>query len=64
MHGTQPNDPALGARAMIAAVEAADPPSFLLLGQDALAGFRRASEELDAQVDAWEQTSAGTAYPN
>lgn len=62
VHGTQPNDPALGALAMIAAVEAADPPSFLLLGQDALAGFRRASDELTAQVDAWERTSASTAY--
>ncbi len=35
-------------------VSAADPPSFLLLGQDALAGFRLASDELSAQVDAWE----------
>ena len=62
VHGTQPNDPVLGARAMIAAVEAADPPSFLLLGQDALAGFRHASDALTAQVDAWEQTSSSTAY--
>ena len=62
VHGTQPGDPALGALAMITAVESADPPSLLLLGRDALQAFRATAEALNSQVNAWEELSAGTDF--
>jgi hypothetical protein len=34
----------------------------LLLGPDALTWFRDATTELNADVDAWEQTSLSTSY--
>jgi NAD(P)-dependent dehydrogenase (short-subunit alcohol dehydrogenase family) len=43
-HGTQPGDPAKAAQAIIAAVESDEPPTFLLLGTDALNTFRRLAE--------------------
>ena len=62
VHGTQPGDPAKAAEAIIAAVESAEPPSLLVLGEDALTGYR---STLDAQrqvLDAWEATSLSTAF--
>jgi hypothetical protein len=35
----------------------------LVLGPDALASFRAAMDQLNADVDAWEQTSLGTSFP-
>ena len=35
----------------------------LVLGPDALTGFRDAMKELNADVDAWEQTSLSTSLP-
>ena len=40
MHGNQAGDPAKAGAAIIAAVEASEPPGFLLLGPDALAAYR------------------------
>jgi NAD(P)-dependent dehydrogenase (short-subunit alcohol dehydrogenase family) len=62
-HGHQPNDPVRGAQAMIAAVEAEDTPSLLMLGEDAVTAFRAAAAAELAQIDAWEGTSVGTAFP-
>ena len=59
-HGTQPGDPAKGARAIISAVESDEPPAFLLLGTDALNTYRRlATARLDA-VTMWEQLTTST----
>jgi NAD(P)-dependent dehydrogenase (short-subunit alcohol dehydrogenase family) len=62
MHGTQAGDPTKAAAAIIAAVDAAEPPAFLLLGTDALAGYRHVAEARDAEIATWEATSAGTDY--
>jgi NAD(P)-dependent dehydrogenase (short-subunit alcohol dehydrogenase family) len=62
IHGTQAGDPAKAATAIIAAVEAPEPPGFLLLGSDALAGFRWVAEARSAEVTAWEALSASTDY--
>ena len=61
-HGTQPGDPAKAAAAIIAAVEAAEPPTLLVLGQDALDGYRSVLDAQRAQLDAWEETSGSTGY--
>src|SRR5215212_7623850 len=53
-HGTQKGDPAKAAKAIIAAVESDESPAFLLLGNDALATYRRlAGARLDT-IQAWE----------
>jgi NAD(P)-dependent dehydrogenase (short-subunit alcohol dehydrogenase family) len=59
--GQQPNDPARVAAAIVAAVEAAEPPLRLALGEEAVAAVR---EKLTAQrrdLDAWEEVSVTTA---
>jgi NAD(P)-dependent dehydrogenase (short-subunit alcohol dehydrogenase family) len=55
--GQQAGNPALAARAIIAVVEAGQPPLRLLLGSDALAGAREKLGELAADYDAWESTT-------
>ncbi|MBX7435210.1 SDR family NAD(P)-dependent oxidoreductase [Mycobacterium sp. Y57] len=62
VHGTQAGDPAKAAAAIIAATEAPEPPGFLLLGSDALAGYRRVTEARNAEVTEWESLSVGTDY--
>ena len=60
MHGTQPGDPAKAAQAIIAAVEADEPPAFLLLGNDALSIYRRlAAARLDT-IETWEHLTTST----
>ena len=59
-HGTQPGDPAKAAAAMMAAVDAEDPPRFLLLGEDAWRGFQQAAEARQREIAAWEHTTKGT----
>jgi NAD(P)-dependent dehydrogenase (short-subunit alcohol dehydrogenase family) len=58
--GTQPGDPARAARVIIEAVEAAETPSFLLLGPDSLAAYEQVSATQQAEVDAWRDRSAST----
>jgi len=62
-HGAQPGNPVRAAEAIITAVRSPTPPRLLVLGPDALAGFRRSIEELNADVDAWWHTSVGTNFP-
>ncbi len=62
VHGTQNGDPAKAAQALITAVESAEPPAFLLLGQDALDTYRQAADAQLAEVRAWEKVSASTGY--
>jgi NAD(P)-dependent dehydrogenase (short-subunit alcohol dehydrogenase family) len=59
-HGTQPGDPAKAALAIIAAVEADEPPAFLLLGSDALTTYRRLDEARLDLIAAWESTTTST----
>jgi NAD(P)-dependent dehydrogenase (short-subunit alcohol dehydrogenase family) len=62
-HGHQIGDPARAAQAIITAVQSPATPQLLLLGPDALTRFRDAMKELEADVDAWEQTSLSTSFP-
>ena len=59
-HGTQPGDPAKAGRAIIAAVGSAEPPALLLLGPDALGGYRRVLDARRAEADAWAELSGST----
>ena len=61
-HGTQPGDPARAAQAIITAIESAEPPALLLLGTDALTGYRRVLTAALAEADAWEQLTTSTDF--
>ena len=61
--GKQPGDPARGATAIIAAVEAPEPPLRLLLGGSALQVALNRLDALRANFEAWRETTAGTDYP-
>jgi NAD(P)-dependent dehydrogenase (short-subunit alcohol dehydrogenase family) len=61
-HGNQPGDPAKAAQAILRTVEAPQPPFLLLLGTDALAGFRW---ELDArrhELEDWQAVTESTDF--
>ena len=60
VHGTQPGDPDKAAAAILEVVQSPEPPFMLVLGPDALQGFREALDALRADLDAWEATSAAT----
>ena len=62
VHGTQPGDPAKAAEAIIAAVESPEPPSLLVLGEDALSGYRSTLDAKRQVLDAWETTSLSTGF--
>jgi NAD(P)-dependent dehydrogenase (short-subunit alcohol dehydrogenase family) len=62
VHGTQHGDPAKAAQALINAVESAEPPAFLLLGQDALDTYRQTADAQLAEVRAWEKLSVSTGF--
>ncbi|MDT5152935.1 MAG: hypothetical protein QOI01_4668 [Mycobacterium sp.] len=61
-HGTQAGDPFRAADAIINAVEADEPPSFLLLGTDALTNYRRIADERSAEITKWEKLTASTDF--
>lgn len=63
-HGTQPGDPARAAQAIITAVEAPDSPLLLLLGKDALAGFRAVIDAQGKELEAWQELSSSTGFPS
>jgi NAD(P)-dependent dehydrogenase (short-subunit alcohol dehydrogenase family) len=60
MHGNQAGDPAKAASAIIAAVESSDPPSFLLLGPDALAAYRYIASGRTTDIATWEYLTTST----
>jgi NAD(P)-dependent dehydrogenase (short-subunit alcohol dehydrogenase family) len=62
VHGTQAGDPAKAAEAIITAVQHRQPPGFLLLGSDALSGYRQRAQARAEEVTAWEKISASTDY--
>jgi len=61
-HGTQPGDPARAAQAIITAVEAPDSPFLLLLGKDALAGFRAVIDAQNKELEEWQELSLSTGF--
>ncbi|WP_447987681.1 oxidoreductase [Achromobacter spanius] len=58
--GKQLGDPVKAARAMLAAIEAEDPPAHLLLGSDALMLVRAKHAALEDEFQAWEATTVST----
>jgi NAD(P)-dependent dehydrogenase (short-subunit alcohol dehydrogenase family) len=59
--GTQPGDPAKAARAIIAALDAPDPPLRLVLGGDAIDQIRGRLESLTTELSQWEAAGRDTA---
>jgi NAD(P)-dependent dehydrogenase (short-subunit alcohol dehydrogenase family) len=62
MDGNQAGDPAKAAAAIIEAVESSDPPSFLLLGPDALAAYRYVADARAAEIASWEKLTSSTNF--
>ena len=62
VHGTQDGDPTKAAAAIITAVEADDPPAFLLLGTDALSNYRSVADGRAAEIKKWEKLTASTDF--
>lgn len=60
MHGTQPGDPAKAAEAILAVVESPNPPSLLVLGQDASGAFAAVAEAQRAELEQWRDLSLST----
>ena len=58
--GKQAGDPAKAAAAILKVVEAADPPTHLLLGHDALKLVRDKLNSLGKEIDAWETVARST----
>ena len=61
--GKQPGDPVRAAAAIIAAVEAPEPPLHLLLGKGAMRGARWKLDLLKQNFDAWAETTEGADFP-
>jgi NAD(P)-dependent dehydrogenase (short-subunit alcohol dehydrogenase family) len=59
--GTQPGDPAKAAEAIIAALDAAEPPLRLVLGADAIANIEGRLERVADELGAWRDVGAATA---
>ncbi len=60
--GRQAGDPRKAAAAVMALVEAENPPVHLLLGTDALALVRDKLRGLSAEIDAWESLTLSTGF--
>lgn len=58
--GKQLGDPVKAARAMLAVIEADEPPAHLLLGSDALRLVRGKLDDLERDLDAWAQVTVST----
>ena len=61
-HGTQRGDPMRGARAIITAVEADQPPVHLVIGGDGLEQIRGKMAELQRDFDTWEDLTRSTDF--
>lgn len=61
--GKQAGDPQKAVEAMIAAVEAPEPPRHLLLGRLALERFRNKMQAFQSEVAVWENTTLGADFP-
>ena len=60
-HGRQPGDPDKAAGAILAALDADDPPLRLVLGADAIANVRGHLEGLSTELAGWEDLGRDTA---
>lgn len=60
--GRQLGDPGKAAAAIIAALDADEPPLRLVLGPDAFEGIRAKYEELSAELARWESLARSTAF--
>ena len=60
VHGTPPGDPGKAAEAIIAVVESPNPPSLLVLGQDAYGAFAAVADVQRAELDQWRELSLST----
>jgi NAD(P)-dependent dehydrogenase (short-subunit alcohol dehydrogenase family) len=61
--GKQPGDPQKAVEAIVAAVEAPEPPLHLVLGKLALTRFRAKEAAFAAEVEKWEATTLGADFP-
>ena len=61
--GSQPGDPLRAVEAIIAVVEAPQPPVHLILGRVAFDSVRGKLKDLSAEMDAWQDVSLATDYP-
>jgi len=61
--GNQPGDPVRAAKAIVEAVESANPPLNLLLGRAALKNARLKLETLKQDFDAWAEVTEGADFP-
>lgn len=59
--GLQPGDPGKAAQAILAALDADQPPLRLVLGQDAIGNVRARLERLTAELSSWEEVGRRTA---
>lgn len=60
-HGSQPGDPAKAAQAILAALDAHEPPLRLVLGGDAIDNIRARLDQLTDELGRWEQVGRRTA---
>jgi NAD(P)-dependent dehydrogenase (short-subunit alcohol dehydrogenase family) len=60
--GNQPGDPAKAAQALLALVDAENPPVRLFLGDDALGLVEQKLDGMRAEIAAWEQLSRSTGF--
>lgn len=60
--GNQPGDPAKAAQALLALVQAENPPVRLFLGDDALGLVKQKLETMNAEVAAWDGLSRSTNF--
>ncbi|GBQ61713.1 short chain dehydrogenase [Ameyamaea chiangmaiensis NBRC 103196] len=61
--GHQPGDPAKAAQALLALIDAAEPPAHLFLGEDALALVDAKIQALRAEITSWASVSRDTGFP-
>jgi NAD(P)-dependent dehydrogenase (short-subunit alcohol dehydrogenase family) len=60
--GNQPGDPTKAAQALLALVEAENPPVRLFLGDDALGLVEQKLKTMKAEIDAWDALSRSTSF--
>jgi NAD(P)-dependent dehydrogenase (short-subunit alcohol dehydrogenase family) len=63
MDGQQLGDPAKAAQAIIQTVESPRPPMRLVLGTDAMSLIQEKLERVKTDLDAWQQVTVSTDYP-
>lgn len=63
MDGQQPGDPAKAAQAIIQVVESPHPPIRLALGTDAMSLIQEKLERVKTDLEAWQQVTVSTDYP-